>query len=146
MSTTYDREKWVRAEEAAQEALNAALDAGHYLFGTRAGDESLQEQKGLPMPYIPNIEGTDTEVKAFQNKVLTLRYMMTAKGSDGNLEILWELHKTTNFVFGSIPNNIMKLNNGSEYGGWSSTSPYLYAVEHFYTNKGTLPKIRCIKE
>ena len=92
------------------------------------------------MPYIPNIEGTDTEVKAFQNKVLTLRYMMTAKGSDGNLEILWELHKTTNFVFGSIPNNIMKLNNGSEYGGWSSTSPYLYAVEHFYTNKGTLPK------
>jgi hypothetical protein len=34
----------------AQEALNAALDAGHYLFGTRAGDESLQEQKGLPMP------------------------------------------------------------------------------------------------
>lgn len=145
VSTTYDREKWVRAEEAAQEALNAALDAGHYLFGTRAGDESLQEQKGLPMPYIPNIEGTDTEVKAFQNKVLTLRYMMTAKGSDGNLEILWELHKTTNFVFGSIPNNIMKLNNGSEYGGWSSTSPYLYAVEHFYTNKGTLPKIAASK-
>lgn len=97
------------------------------------------------MPYIPNIEGTDTEVKAFQNKVLTLRYMMTAKGSDGNLEILWELHKTTNFVFGSIPNNIMKLNNGSEYGGWSSTSPYLYAVEHFYTNKGTLPKIAASK-
>ena len=26
-----------------------------------------------------------------------------------------------------------------------STSPYLYAVEHFYTNKGTLPKIAASK-
>ncbi len=46
-----------------------------------------------------------------------------------------------NFVFGSIPNNIMKLNNGSEYGGWSSTSPYLYAVGTFSIPiKGPCPK------
>lgn len=50
VSTTYDREKWVRAEEAAQEALNAALDAGHYLFGTRAGDESCRSRKDFRCP------------------------------------------------------------------------------------------------
>lgn len=145
VSTSYDPEKWKRAERACKEALDAALEAGYYLFGTKPGDEQLQVQNKLPMPFIPGLEGTDAEKKAFQNKVLTLRYMMTAKGMEGNMEFLWQVNKTTNFVFGSLPNNLMKLSNGSEYGGWSSTSPYLYAIEHFYTNKGKLPKIAAAK-
>lgn len=145
VSASYDRKKWERAEQACKEAMKAALDAGFYLFGTKSGDEQLQVQNKLPMPYIPGLEGTDAEQKAFQNKVLTLRYMLTAKGSEGNMEFLWQVNKTTNFVFGSLPNNLMKLSNNSEYGGWSSVSPYLYAVEHFYTNKGKLPEIAASK-
>ena len=145
VGTTYNPEKWTRAEAACQDALNAARDAGYYLYGTKSGDEQLQVQNNIPMPYIPGLEGTADEKKAFQNKVLTLRYMLTAKGKEGNMELLWEVHKSTNFVYGNIPNNLMKLNNGSEYSGWSSSSPYLYAIEHFYTNNGTLPEIAASK-
>ena len=115
VSTTYDRQKWIAAEAACKEALQAALDAGHYLFGTRAGDDQLQLQAKLEMPYVPGLTGTADQKKAFQNKILTLRYMMTAKGNQGNKEFVWQLNKDNNFIYASMPNAILTYNDGKEY-------------------------------
>ena len=141
VSTTYDRQKWVKAEAACQEALQAAQDAGHYLFGTRPEDEQLQVQAKLAMPYVPGLTGTDEEQKVFQNKILTLRYMMTAGGDKGNKEFVWQLNKDNNFVYASMPNALLKYNDGKEYSGWSAVSPYLFSIEHFYTKDGEVPEV-----
>lgn len=143
VSTTYSREKWVRAEEACKIALQAAQDAGHYLFGTRPGDEQLQVSAGLEMPYVPGLTGNADEVKKFQNKVLTLRYMMTALSkTDGNREFVWRLNKDNSIVYASLPNNLMSYNDGKTvYSGWSSVAPYLYTIEHFFTQDGKVPEV-----
>ena len=141
ISTTYDRQKWIAAEAACKEALQAALDAGHYLFGTRAGDDQLQLQAKLEMHYVPGLTGTADQKKAFQNKILTLRYMMTAKGNQGNKEFVWQLNKDNNFIYASMPNAILTYNDGKEYSGWSAVSPYLYSIEHFYTQEGEVPEV-----
>lgn len=142
VSNAYNRDKWVRAEVACKQALEAAQQAGHYLFGTRTGDDQLQISAKLPMPFIPGLDGNTEEGKVFQNRVLTLRYMMTAKGSDGNREFVWQLNRDNNFVYASLPNSLMKYNNGQTvYSGWSSVSPYLYTIEHFYTQDGQIPEI-----
>lgn len=142
VSNTYDRQKWVDAEAACQEALEAAQGAGHYLFGTLPGDYKLQEQAKLAMPFVPGLTGTEEEQKAFQNRVLMLRYMLTANGgTQGNKEFVWQLNKDNSMVYASMPNALLKYNDGKEYSGWSAVSPYLYSIEHFYTRDGQVPEI-----
>lgn len=141
VSNTYDRQKWVDAEAACREALQAAQGAGHYLYGTKPGDYQLQEQAKLAMPFIPGLTGTADEQKAFQNKVLMLRYMLTARGNQGNKEFVWQLNKDNNMVYASMPNALLIYKKGTEYSGWSAVSPYLYSMEHFYTRDGQVPEV-----
>lgn len=143
VSKTYDREKWVRAEVACQEALQAALDAGHYLYGTRAGDSELQVSEQIPLPYIPGKEQNNTENEMFKKRVLTLRYLLTARGNQGNKEFVWQLNKSNSFITACIPNRVVKYNNNNDewYSGWSGISPYLNTIERFYTEDGVLPEI-----
>lgn len=143
VSKTYDREKWIRAEVACQEALDVALGAGHYLYGTRSGDTELQASEQIPLPYVPGRDETNTENETFKKKVLTLRYLLTAKGNQGNKEFIWQLNNSNSFVTACIPNRVVKYNNNNDewYSGWSGVSPYLNTIERFYTSDGTLPEI-----
>lgn len=143
VSKTYDREKWIRAEVASQEALDVALGAGHYLYGTRSGDTELQASEQIPLPYVPGREINNTENERFKENVLTLRYLLTAKGNQGNKEFIWQLNSNNSFVTASIPNRVVKYNNNNDewYSGWSGVSPYLNTIERFYTSDGILPEI-----
>lgn len=147
VSKSYDREKWVRAEAACQEALDAALTAGHYLYGTREGDTQLQESEQIPLPYVPGREEESEENTTFKKKVITMRYLLTAKGNQGNKEFIWQLNKNNSFVTACIPNRVVKYNNNNDewYSGWSGVSPYLNTIERFYTSDGILPEVAANK-
>ena len=64
VSTTYDRSKWERALTAAQEALEAAEEAGYELFSVEAADQ-IAENDGLGLPYIPGREVDNEENNLF---------------------------------------------------------------------------------
>lgn len=53
VSKTYDRNKWVRAQQACSEALQAALDAGYKLYN----DLEFYKSNGLKENELPDIPG-----------------------------------------------------------------------------------------
>jgi len=139
VSRTYQPEKWERAEAACREALDAALASGNYLFGTQPGDDQIIKSEQIPLPYIPGLAKDEGE--EFKKKVLLMRYMLTLAGNKGNREFVWHVNKDNEMLYASMPKRLLQYTSGNWYSGWAALSPYLYAVEHFYTKDGTLPEI-----
>lgn len=137
VSKTYSRDKWVAAEAACQEALDAALANGYKLYD----DETMYEREKAPLAFIPGLANPDNaEGIAFRKKVMKMRYMMNTQSNEGNTELVWGLNKDgESMMWASLPNRILKMDNGSWAGGWSGVSPYFGTVECFYTKDGKLP-------
>lgn len=144
VSKTYSKDKWVRAEKACQEALDAAEAAtegggtlqAYRLYGTEPSDFEKYEDEKVPLPYVPGEVNAD-----FKKRVLMLRYMMSLRYNEGNAELVWGLSKDDdNFFTACMPNRVLQYKDGSWYNGWSGVSPFLSAVERFYTEDGLLPK------
>ncbi len=140
VSTTYSRDKWVRAEQACQEALDAALDAGFKLYDDLEYATTSQGIDETELPYVPGLADNADAVE-FKKRVLMLRNMMTLKVRDGNTEVVWPLADSGEQIqTRSLPKRIVKQTNGQWWNGQSAISPTLYSVEHFYTASGTLPE------
>lgn len=142
VSKTYSRDKWVRAEAACQDALNAAREAGFKLYEDLEYAVTTQNIKDEDLPFIPGLDTKDpTAAEEFQKRVLMLRNMMTLKVGEGNTEVVWPLSNSGDGIqTNSLPKHIIQQNNGQWYDGWSAISPTLYSVEHFYTKNGNLPE------
>lgn len=139
VSHTYSAEKWERARVACQEALDEALLNGYALYTDR--EMYTTEQVPLANVYVPgrNNEDTDEDDKAFKEAVLMYRYMSTARFYEGNTEVVWGLMKTDDSFFtASMPNHLMKLNNGNWVNGYSGISPTRYSIEKFYMADGSM--------
>lgn len=135
VSKTYDRNKWVLALEAVNDAIREAESAGFELYD----DEELYDREKVPLPYIPNLDLTTSEAKEFQKKVLLMRYLVTTRTNEGNKELIWGFNGLTSTRTASLPTRILKLNSGDWFSGYSGVSPFLYSIEHFYTKNGKLP-------
>lgn len=138
VSTVYDKKKWEVAKIAALEALNFATnEGGSELYR----DEELHIREGIDLPFVPGVNAETPEGKAFLKKVLLMRYLVTTRVTEGNKEIIWGLADQGSMVIGSLPHGIMKLNNGTDYSGYSGVSPVLNtSVEYFYTKNGKRPE------
>jgi len=135
VSKTYDSNKWVRAQKACEEALSAATAAGHDLY---RNEEKYVEQS-LPLPYIPGVNTSTPEGLAFAKKVLLMRFVTQLRPDEGCRETIWGLNRSNSNKYASMPTRILQMNNGNWYSGYSGMSPYLYTIEHFYTENGKLP-------
>lgn len=142
VSKTEDPEKWNRALTACVEALEAAQGAGYCLYGLNADgtintdimDRYKSDNINLANVYVPGEDITDD----FKKKVLMLRYMLTARANDGNTEFIWGMNNEDDaFITNSMPNRVLKLNNGDYVNGYSGVSPTLNSIERFYMADGT---------
>jgi hypothetical protein len=140
VSFEYDSDKWVRAREACLEAIKAAESIGATLFDLNAS-ETLRKNQQVPLPQVPNLNLSTEEGERFQQRVMMLRYMNTARPDQGNKEIIWGITLGTNenMRMSSLPHYILVNNQNVNVGGWGGLSPTLYTVEHFFTKNGKLP-------
>lgn len=145
VSKTYDPQKWQRALTACQEALAAAKDAGYGLFDVEAANRKA-ERDGLGLPFVPGKESDTEENKLFKERVRMFQYLSNCTEGDGNNEIIWGVRMDSEYTNGGeamdcrLPNRVIKKSDGSWAGGWAGMAPTLYAVQHFYTENGKLPK------
>lgn len=141
VSHNYNPAKWERARVACQEALNAALDAGHELYDDLEYYKNVDRQEALP--YIPGLDETGAEAgKAleFKQRVMMLRYLATTRADQGNREILWgKWGGFGSLVAASLPPKIVRNTNGGWNEGWGGISPLLSTITNFYTKDGKLP-------
>lgn len=136
VSKTYSRAKWERAKVAAQEALDIAINAGHALYA----DEELYTRENVALPFVPGVNASTPEGKAFLKKVLLMRYLVTTRVTEGNKEIIWGLADQGNMIDGSLPHYVLSHNNGTPLGRYSGVSPILNTtISYFYTKNGKRP-------
>ena len=85
VSSTYDRNKWVLAKEAAQEALRFALNEGEreLYYGT----ETNESQEMIDKMFVP-VDDVDDD---FKRAVLRMRNAVRVKEPDGNKEFIWSV-------------------------------------------------------
>lgn len=145
VNNSSDPRKWQRALTACEEAMSAAIDAGYELFDIEAANaKAVRDNLGLP--FIPGKEEDTPENREFKERVRMFQYLSTANEGDNNKEIIWGQRTdmdTNNGGFATdcrLPNKVVKQSNGIYLGGWASTAPTLYAVQHFYTENGKLPE------
>lgn len=137
VSTTYSRAKWERAQQAVQEAITLATNAGGNSLYT---DEAMYERENVPLPFVPGVNANTAEGQAFLKKVMLMRYLVTTRTTEGNKEIIWGHAGQGNMEIGSQPHFILRHNNGNIIGGYSGVSPLLSTtIEYFYTKNGKRP-------
>ncbi|MBP2691219.1 MAG: RagB/SusD family nutrient uptake outer membrane protein [Muribaculaceae bacterium] len=83
ISNTYDREKWVKAKKAAEEALTFAINEGEREL--YYGNEGNETQQMLDKMFVP-VDGADED---FKRAVLRMRNVVRVKEPDGNREFIW---------------------------------------------------------
>lgn len=89
VSRTYDRNKWVLAKEAAEDALNYALtEGGRELYYGNDGNETPEMLNKL---YVP-VDGVDDD---FKRAVLRMRNVVRVREPDGNKEFIWSTASNT---------------------------------------------------
>lgn len=145
-----DPAKWERALTACQEALDFAVEkAGRKLYDTEVSNP-LYKTANVPLPYIPGLAESglsEDEQKAFQEKVLALRYCTTSRESEGNRETIWGMAPYNGgsedryylWNITALPFRAQKKTSGGYVETISQIAPLLYSVEHFYTINGKLP-------
>lgn len=120
-NTTYDKEKWKRAADAAKEAIDLALANGLRLY--------------TYTDIVPNFDSAayrNDEVQALYN----YRYMFTDKW---NKELIWgNSDPVNNGDWWTLQAAAMMINPdaSSSYGAWQWVSPTLQIVESYYTKNG----------
>lgn len=85
ISKTYDREKWVRAKNASEEALALALGEGEREL--YYGSTSNETPDMIAKTFVP-VDDVDDD---FKTAVLRMRNVICAKPSEGNNEGIWIL-------------------------------------------------------
>jgi hypothetical protein len=136
----YSKDKWNKALAASLEALTYAESKGDCQLFNVETSANIRKNEGVPLPEIP---GADDN---FRERVVMLRYMMTAKRKNGNKENIWTSMVDDSWGWGgdvlaALPNNILKNSyNGTLASGCASKCPILYTMEHFYTQEGKLPE------
>lgn len=140
VSFTYDKNKWVRAEQACKQALEFALTNGQRALLDVDVTNNLYKQEKVPLPFVPGIGQQDESHVRFLERVLLMRYLVTTRENEGNREMIWGIANQGDIVMGSLPKHIVKKSNGTYTDGYSGVSPFLYTIEHFYTQNGKLPE------
>lgn len=138
ISSEFDPKKWERAYQAAEEALQLALDNGYYLWDqpTITADTEVRPED----IYIPVPEGAEEVSLDFKKKVATMRYAVTTNETEGNHEIIWgNLFQPSNFTPARLPKNVFTTADSKIKSGWNGIAPHLEVVESFLTTAGTLP-------
>lgn len=135
VSTTYDKSKWERALTACNQAIEAAENEGFALYK----DETLYTKSNISLPYIPGMSDNE-EYDDFKKKVLLMRYVLTARPTEGNKEFVWGLNTgDDSMIIHSLPTRILQQSNGNWYSGYSGIAPTLNSAEYFYTANGKTP-------
>lgn len=141
VSKTADPDKWKRALTACKDALEwAEGDGGCSLMDIEDCKTQMTNQSlNISSLSLPVTDANDS----FKNHVMLMRYILTTRYSDGNREILWGLAGTDlyNQILSCLPLHCSKQSNGTWNDGYSGMSPYLNAVERFYTKDGKLPRL-----
>lgn len=138
VSSTYDESKWDRALAACEDAIEYAEIEGKRELYSLTESESKREAEDVSLPDIP---GASDELKQY---VSLMSYLMCTIETDGNKEFIWgsTLPAKMNYFLDwentCLPHAITTY-NGAATGGRSGVSPFLYSIEHFYTESGKLP-------
>lgn len=140
ISSTYDRQKWVRAKDASEEALALALGEGaRELYYGSTSNETPDMIKNM---FVPVDDVTDE----FKTAVLRMRNVICAKPSEGNNEAIWALANFSEYagdyrlrvVRNPVPKNASILPQGFVYA-YSAISATLATVLRFGTKDGYQP-------
>lgn len=150
VSNKYDASKWQRALDAALDAIKEAETVGgHELFSLELGQQMANSGGLTELPFIPGVDETtgtpeqQAEALKFKQTVQALRYLMASKPDKGNKEIIWATFPGGDYThdIACLPKQIVQWGNSGEWHeGWTAENPTMYAVEHFNTKHGLLPK------
>ena len=138
VSRTFDKAKWQRAYDAADEAIRFAESKGNNEI--YKGDY-LEKNTDLDHYWIPGNVDDD-----FKRSVLRMKSLFCTGKGEGNNESIWEMIVDNNYYAGTMwlhnpamPPNMMKA--GAEIqSGNGALNPTLNAVTHFLTKDGYLPE------
>ncbi len=137
VSRTYNKDKYQKAYEAADEAIKLAEGAGN--LELYRDDRYVNEDKdAINDLYIPGDVDED-----FKKAVLRMRYLHYAMWGEGNHEFVFQTDSNGtlwSLMSAACPNNILQKQNGQWESGWSGMNPTLNMVEHFLTADGYLPE------
>lgn len=141
VSLQRDENKWLRAKQACEEAVQAAEDAGYRLYDNM----EFYTTNGLKVDELPDIPGlkrpNSEEGIEFRKRVFMLRYAVSSHFTEGNNEYILALCDNSDvYLLSTMPHRVIKNNNGNWYSGYSTVAPTLFTVEHFYTQNGLLPQ------
>lgn len=120
-NTTYDREKWKKALDAAETAIQMA----------EANNVKLYEFSGI-VPVFDTLDIKQPEVKALYN----YRYMFTERW---NSELIWgNSNPVNNGQWWSLQAASMMINPdaSAQAAAWQWVSPTIQAAEAYYTKNG----------
>lgn len=140
ISKTYDREKWVRAKKASEEALALALgDGERELY---YGSTSNETPQMIEQTFVPVDDVTDE----FKKAVLRMRNVICAKPSEGNREAIWALANMSEIIHdyrhrvvrNPVPKDASILPQGFLYA-YCSMGATLATVLRFGTKDGYQP-------
>lgn len=113
ISLQYDKEKWKKALDATEAAIDAAHSAGHSLF-----------------EYPSSPSGASDQTKAYYNH----RYMVVMMPSEGNTDMIWAYSKDQSNIQQMIAARGLAAGSTSvPYGG---IAPSFQMVETFLTKNG----------
>lgn len=153
VSKEFSLDKWVRAKEAAEEAIKIATTEGQRKLMDIADIKSMMDNDKLKPEdlYIPESmfeseEGEEGEENTaarqeFLQRVMLMRYVAASDEEMGNKELIFTVNNqtTSDIAFASLPRNVIENNNGEWFSGFCGISPTLEMVEAFYTVNGKLP-------
>lgn len=142
VSQTYDREKWVRAKDAAEEALKVALnEGGRSLY---EGNTANETDKMISLLSVPVDFDNDAEKKEFIRRLLVMRNVMCTKESQGNYEYIWSVpnnNQATNYRT-RMPRQIIAPNSQLTTGyknGYYNAGTFISFTNLFMTSNGLQP-------
>lgn len=144
VSHEFQIEKWERAYEANKKALEMALANGRKLLSIKDAEGYMDDQKiEIENIYIPGVDSSTPERKDFIKHMMLMRYVVCSDETMGNCEYIWGSisagYDATYVSMCGLPRNLIQLNTGTDFSGWSALSPTLNMIESFYTENGELP-------
>ncbi len=139
VSHTYDKQKWIDALKATEDAIELAEKSGYKLMEEE--DYTPEDNVELKsMDWIPVDFNDDTEKENFLKKVMFNRYIHTTSQSE-NPEIIWSIkYERTACANGRMPLKIIKNKEDKWYNvSYSVVNPTLNTVYGFLCKDGRLP-------
>ncbi|MEP4534302.1 MAG: RagB/SusD family nutrient uptake outer membrane protein [Cyclobacteriaceae bacterium] len=111
INTTFDQNKWVRAEEACEQAVELAHSGGHQLHRA-IRDASWSDTTAVKM----DVRGSVTE--------------------PWNDELIWGKSNESTFAIQSASRPKMDIRSRTSIGAWGFWAPTLMVAETYYSNHG----------